>query len=165
MHFTFKEVGSRISNWGRWGSNDEKGTLNFVTPATVLAAAKCIRTGRCFELSIPLSSDGPNTGQGNRVNPIHLMNILPPDFETADGIAISDDYVIMPLQSGTQWDGLAHVGYDEYLYNGVRVSTISALGGCSAMPSTRACRAWWAGECCSTSPGSTGRSGCRPGTE
>ena len=35
-----------LSNWDRWGSEDELGTLNFITPATRLAAAALIRTGR-----------------------------------------------------------------------------------------------------------------------
>jgi kynurenine formamidase len=40
----------------------------------------------------------------------------------------SDDYVVMPLQAATQWDGLAHVYYDDVLYNGVPSSAISAAG-------------------------------------
>jgi hypothetical protein len=34
-----------LSNWGRWGKADELGTLNLVTPATRLAAAKLVREG------------------------------------------------------------------------------------------------------------------------
>lgn len=39
-----------LSNWGRWGPDDELGTLNFITPATRLAAAALIRTGRVVAL-------------------------------------------------------------------------------------------------------------------
>jgi len=28
----FREVGQRLSNWGRWGPEDERGTVNFITP-------------------------------------------------------------------------------------------------------------------------------------
>jgi hypothetical protein len=30
-------------NWGRWGSDDEIGTLNFLTPKEILSAIKCVR--------------------------------------------------------------------------------------------------------------------------
>ena len=62
MPFPFKERGKRLSNWGRWGADDERGTLNFLTPEVTRAATASIRSGRCFELSIPLGSDGPQTG-------------------------------------------------------------------------------------------------------
>ncbi len=35
-----------LSNWGRWGEDDQLGTLNFIIPHTRLAAAALIRTGR-----------------------------------------------------------------------------------------------------------------------
>jgi kynurenine formamidase len=128
---TYKETGRSLSNWGRWGDDDERGTLNFVTPELVRAAAGSIRSGRAFELSIPVGGEGPPRAgsKGNRVNPVHLMNILPPDLATPDGMAVTDDYIIMPLQSGTQWDGLAHVGYDGELYNGVPTDTVGAVSG------------------------------------
>ena len=133
MAFDFRSVGRQLSNWGRWGDADEKGTLNFLTAETVLAAKDSIRDGRVFELSIPISGDGPRTdrGRGNRANPIHLFNILPGDLTTPDGATVADDYIIMPLQSGTQWDGLAHVGYDGFFYNNVPVGSVTALGGAS----------------------------------
>jgi kynurenine formamidase len=45
-----------------------------------------------------------------------------------DGGGFTDDYIFMPLQCATQWDGLAHVFYDELCYNGVPASTITARG-------------------------------------
>ena len=44
-------------------------------------------------------------------------------------MCIADDYIMMPLQSVTQWDGLGHVGYDELLYNGYPASSITTLEG------------------------------------
>ena len=38
---TVREWGRRYSNWGRWGSEDELGALNFITPGRVLAACSC----------------------------------------------------------------------------------------------------------------------------
>jgi len=129
--FPFKEQGKRLSNWGRWGADDERGTLNFLTPEVTRAATASIRSGRCFELSIPLGSDGPQTGYGGRVNPVHLLNMMPSDFKMDDGMCVADDFIMMPLQCATQWDGLCHVGYDGLFYNGVPAGTITAYSGAS----------------------------------
>ena len=32
-----KELAARVSNWGRWGDDDQRGTLNFITPDAVQA--------------------------------------------------------------------------------------------------------------------------------
>src|SRR5688572_238682 len=42
----------RLKNWGRWGKNDEIGTLNFVTPADVVAAAGLVRKGKVISLAL-----------------------------------------------------------------------------------------------------------------
>lgn len=129
---TFAEVGRRLSNWGRWGAADERGTLNHVTPERVLAASRSIRSGKVFELSLPLGRVGPQVNGGVRNNPIHVMTILPGDIDSPDGLTVADDMITMPLQCATQWDGLAHVGYDDLTYNNVQAShTITAMNGAS----------------------------------
>ena len=47
--------------WGQWGEDDELGTLNYVTPERVAAAAKHVRIGQIIALGIPLGSSGPQT--------------------------------------------------------------------------------------------------------
>ena len=37
---------NRVSNWGRWGADDERGTLNFITPDVVKRAAGLVRARR-----------------------------------------------------------------------------------------------------------------------
>ncbi|EFC86786.1 hypothetical protein FrEUN1fDRAFT_0037 [Parafrankia sp. EUN1f] len=49
----------RVCNWGRWGSEDELGTLNHISPASVARAGTLIRQGKMFSLSVPLDSYGP----------------------------------------------------------------------------------------------------------
>jgi kynurenine formamidase len=126
---SFKEIGKRLSNWGRWGDDDERGTLNLIRPEHVVAAAQCVRSGQVFELSIPLGSSGPQMGGGWRINPVHLMTLVPADMETPDKVRFSDDYLFLPLQSATQWDSLAHVSYDDHLYNGFPASSVTAIAG------------------------------------
>jgi hypothetical protein len=46
-----------LSNWGRWGAEDELGTLNFVTPAKRLAAARLVRDGVSVTCAQPIVTD------------------------------------------------------------------------------------------------------------
>ena len=83
----FKVIGDRLSNWKRWGADDQRGTLNFITPDKVVTASRCVKTGRLFELSIPLGADGPQTGLGGRVNPLHFLTVMPTDdLKLGDGL-------------------------------------------------------------------------------
>ena len=57
-----------------------------------------------------------------RTNPIHTMLRTGTDAYSGvldkRGIRAADDMVMMPLQCGTQWDGLGHVFYENYMWNG-----------------------------------------------
>lgn len=114
-----RALAKRVSNWGRWGQDDERGTLNLVTPEVLLRAAGCVRQGRLFSLGLALGADGPQTGTVvGRFNPQHYMTAIGAPFGTPGGFHYSDDVIVMPLQCATQWDSLAHVHYDGLLYNG-----------------------------------------------
>ena len=68
------EATQKLKNWGRWGKEDQIGTLNHVTPEDIVKAASLIRSGKVFALGIPLDRTGPQTGLfGGRFNPIHQM--------------------------------------------------------------------------------------------
>ena len=125
---TFRELGRELSNWGRWGADDQIGTLNLVRPAHVRAAAAEVRTGQVFQLSIPIGADGPQNGLGGRLNPVHLMSMQPGDWDP-HGLQVADDWIIMPLQSGTQWDALSHIAYDDKLYNGYPAADVGTRAG------------------------------------
>ncbi|HJQ82966.1 MAG TPA: cyclase family protein [Candidatus Binatia bacterium] len=124
-----RELARTVSNWGRWGADDERGTLNFVTPDVVRGAAACVRRGDVFSLGLAFGADGPQIGQGGRVNPIHLMSAIDGRLGAdPDGPRYADDFITMPLQCATQWDSLAHVWYDGRLYNDRPASSIGAAG-------------------------------------
>jgi kynurenine formamidase len=123
------EIASRVSNWGRWGVDDERGTVNFITPDAVRHAAACVRRGVVFSLGLDLGADGPQFGQAGRVNPLHIMTATDgPMSADPAGPRYADDVVVMPLQCATQWDSLAHVHYGGRLYNGHPASSITAGG-------------------------------------
>ncbi|MBV9996353.1 MAG: cyclase family protein [Caulobacteraceae bacterium] len=124
-----RALGRRLSNWGRWGPQDEKGTLNLITPERIQAAAALVRRGEVFSLALPLDEHGP--APTGRFNPIHRMTRYRgegPSGERFPHHSSSDDLAILALQSSTQWDALAHVWYDDKLYNGFPADTINAGG-------------------------------------
>jgi kynurenine formamidase len=123
----FREVGKRLSNWGRWGKEDERGTVNLITPECVVAASQLIKRGAIFDLGIPFDGSGPQPG-GGRINPVRLMSETGAQQNFPGAFHYADDYVFMPLQSASQWDGLAHVYYDDQLYNGFPASDVGPYG-------------------------------------
>ncbi len=136
---TVRELGRRHSNWGRWGSDDERGTLNLVAADAVVAAARLVRAGRAISMALPFDESGPQTGAFNRFNPIHLMTRDGADALVGSSVRDfyggvdrhfrgTDDIVIMPLQCGTQWDALSHVVFDDCIYNGYGADLVSSRG-------------------------------------
>ena len=123
----FRTIGRRVSNWGRWGTDDERGTLNHVTPERLVAAAGLVRQGKVFDLGIPFDRHGPQPGS-NRINPMRLMVETAAQELPQGAIRWADDYVFMALQSASQWDALAHVYYDGQLYNGYPASEVDTHG-------------------------------------
>ncbi|MGC4956296.1 cyclase family protein [Actinomadura citrea] len=123
----FRRVGAEVSNWGRWGAEDERGTTNLITPREIVRAARSVRKGAVFDLGIPLGADGPQAFPG-RINPLHMMTETGARQEYPGGAKWSDDYVVMPLQAGTQWDAFAHVWYDGLLYNGFGEDAVGPHG-------------------------------------
>src|SRR4051812_8386635 len=127
----FHELARKINNWGRWGDDDQLGTLNLVTEDVVRRAAGCIRTGKRFSLALPLS-EAEGIQQGwvpGRINPVRTMAQIN-HAVTGDPSVFcsSDDVVVMGLQAATHWDGLAHVSYEGKLYNGYAADTVTAAG-------------------------------------
>ena len=55
-------MGARLSNWGRWGIDDELGCINFITKEARSHAGRLVRTGKSFSLSLPLDRNGPQPG-------------------------------------------------------------------------------------------------------
>jgi kynurenine formamidase len=128
---------SRLKNWGRWGSEDEIGTLNYTGPEDIVAAARLVTKGKVISLALPYDSNGPQGYKANypplgRFNPIHLMIRTGTDAYSGcldrRGIRTTDGIVIMPLQCGTQWDGLSHVLFGNEMWNGYDCRNVSSFG-------------------------------------
>lgn len=127
----FHELAARVSNWGRWGDDDELGTVNLIDAAARARGAAAVRTGKAFSLAVRLDQSSPQVGSiPGRVNPLRTMTMLNAQYGgSADAACFNDDVVTMGLQAATHWDALAHVSYDGQLYNGFPASSVTAEAG------------------------------------
>lgn len=136
---TVRSLIERHGNWGRWGDDDELGTLNLVEPRHIVAASSLVKRGVSISMALPYDDDGPQTGNLGRFNPIHLMIRDGSDAITGASIRDfyggvdkhfrgTDDIIIMPLQSGTQWDSPGHVVFENTIYNGIGAEWVSSKG-------------------------------------
>lgn len=128
-----RATAERCKNWGKWGPDDEIGTLNYVTPEMIVAAGRLIRKGKSFSLGLNFDRNGPQRGLwGNRFNPIHTMLATGTDAvagtQDKGGLRYADDSVSMPLQCGTQWDALGHIFYDDKMWNGYDAALVDSGG-------------------------------------
>lgn len=134
-----RALGQACSNWGRWGPEDQLGTLNLVQPPDIVRAASLVRTGRVVSLSIALDESGPQHPGSGRPNPMLFMTVDGRDFMSGPGtpeerdrrrgfLQNADSVVILPLQSSTQWDGLAHVFFEQQMYNGFSAGQVTSRG-------------------------------------
>jgi kynurenine formamidase len=113
-----RRIGEQVSNWGRWGAEDQRGALNLIGPEQIVRAARLVRKGTVISLGIPFDADGPIPDGTDRHNPLHLMTELGRTPRVRGEFRYTDDWITMPLQAATQWDALAHVVLDGELYNG-----------------------------------------------
>ncbi len=120
-----KTLAASVSNRGRWGADDRRGTLNLIDEAAVLRGIAAVRTGTVFSLAIPFDEGGPQWGAiAGRINPTRKMLAINESYTgDNDDFCTSDDSFEMGAQSATHWDALGHVGYGDELYNGVPSST------------------------------------------
>jgi kynurenine formamidase len=132
-----RAAAERLKNWGRWGAEDQVGTLNLTRPEDIVAAARLVQKGKVMSLALAYDGKGPQGGKTNypalgRFNPIHVMTRTGTDAYSGvldhRKIRASDDILIMPLQCGTQWDGLGHIFYGDHMWNGYDCRTVSSAG-------------------------------------
>jgi kynurenine formamidase len=132
-----RDAAEKYKNWGKWGSNDEIGTLNHTRPEDIVAAARLVKKGKVISLALNFDSNGPQGAKSKypsmgRINPVHTMLRTGTDAYSGvldhRGIRAADDMVVMPLQCGTQWDGLGHVFYENSMWNGYDCREVTSNG-------------------------------------
>lgn len=124
----FDALFQSVCNWGRWGQDDERGTLNYITPATVAAAAALVRSGRSVSMSIPLNT---TAGPDNPNPVIHYMSTTHDvDVGAGDYLRFATDFLGIQFHGDchTHIDALCHVAYKGQLYNGRPASLVTSRG-------------------------------------
>ena len=111
------------SNAGRWGADDERGTLNYITPDVVVEAIRTVSAGRVLSLGHVLDT----TASAKNPDPmIHRMLFA----GYADSIGALDSIEIAPHGFGvTHLDAIAHVFFEGVAYNGRAAADVVAAGG------------------------------------
>jgi kynurenine formamidase len=106
-------TGERMA-WELFGPDDELGCLNFLTPEVVRTAAGLVSSGERVSLNLPIGL--PKSLFWTTQRKLH-----PLEHKITVTRRNRDDHLNnFFLQSGTQWDGFAHVRYREYGYYGGR---------------------------------------------
>ena len=123
----FDELFQAVNNWGRWGSDDDRGTLNYIRPEHVRKAAGLVRSGRSVSMAIPINKTaGPDNP---RPATHHMVQTF--DYRSDLGEPLfSADYLGSECHGDchTHIDALCHIGYQGKLYNGKPVSVVTSHG-------------------------------------
>jgi kynurenine formamidase len=121
-----------LSNWGRWGADDELGTLNLITEYNRVVAGACVRTGTVHSLALELRGDLPQPAGSGRPNAQHVMTATGIDAAAQDDtVGYADDTLSIAVHGATHWDALAHVFHRGFMYN-ERPSTAVTSAGATA---------------------------------
>src|ERR1700741_2799638 len=123
----FDTMFEQIKNWGRWGEDDELGTLTYITPEMVAAAARLVRKGRCVSMAIPINKQA---GPDNPNPAVHLMSLMHDIPISKSGLSFGMFYLAMPSHGDahTHVDALNHVAYKGKLYNGKSAELLTSRG-------------------------------------
>ena len=128
---------TELSNWGRWGDDDQLGALNLITPAKRVEAAQLVETGQVVSMARDMTIerlDDPASTSANR------PPVLAGSVRNVFGIDTDNGYFWeryeIEYHGGlvTHLDAFCHVAYNGKVYNGRDFEDVASLeDGCSAM--------------------------------
>jgi kynurenine formamidase len=111
----------KVKNWGRWGADDELGTLNLITPAKRREAAALVRAGLSVGLAHPPITDkAPDVGSPFE----HAMN---------RGFTTDTYRVSYHGYAHSHLDTLCHILYKDQTYNGYARADVNTERGCTKL--------------------------------
>lgn len=118
----FEAIFKQVSNWGRWGKDDEVGTMNLVTDAKRKQAAGLVKIGKAVSLAHTLitepAADTPNA-PGTSLGPFDM---------TGGGTTFKYAF---HSTTHSHVDALCQFDYQGELYNGVKISEVKSPKGCT----------------------------------
>ncbi len=131
----FDEIFEAVKNWGRWGPDDRLGTLNFITPDMVRAAAALVRSGRHVTMAIPMNKAA---GPDNPSPVIHHV-VQGHDIDIGSGtLTFATDYLGIAFHGDchTHMDALCHIAYKGRVYNDRPALEVMTSTGATALDVT-----------------------------
>jgi len=124
-----EEIFEKSKNWGRWGTDDQAGALNLITPAKRAAAAKLVRTGEIVSCARELPV------QPNAENPTPALHMMVMAGDACDatgvpGLETAMDFVGVAFHgmAVSHIDALCHVFVRGRMYNGFPASDVKSIG-------------------------------------
>jgi kynurenine formamidase len=111
---------TELSNWGRWGKDDQMGALNLITPAKRKQASALVREG----VAVSLARDANEQKDVDNPNPYErtVFGLGPAGVQ--DRFAVSFHGL-----SHTHMDALAHRFFDGRMYNGIPADEVTEAQG------------------------------------
>src|SRR5215813_12327673 len=115
---------TELTNWGRWGKDDELGTLNLVTPAKRKAAAALVKEG----LSVSLASNAYTEKSVDVPCPVEWAMVTASPAGATDRVG----YPCIHGAGTTHLDSFAHRFFDGKMWNGYPVAELVTMQGGAA---------------------------------
>jgi kynurenine formamidase len=120
------ELLQKVSNWGRWGTDDQRGALNYISNEKRAAAARLVRTGATVSLALPLAT---RAARDNPAPVTHLMIRSGKVGHPLGSWGCADYFAIEPHGlATTHLDALCHHFYDGKMYNGFDYTEVDFQG-------------------------------------
>src|SRR4051794_4355870 len=122
----FQAIFDRCSNWGRWGPDDERGTLNLITPEQRIRAASLVREGVTVSCAHPINT----VGDAENISPANHFVVRGGDV--ADGVEFTstgDHLAVSPHGlAHSHLDALCHFFWQGKMYNGRPIAMVTSIG-------------------------------------
>ncbi|CRM14920.1 Putative cyclase [Pseudomonas sp. 31 E 6] len=134
-------LGDAPSNWGRWGAEDEVGSLNYLTAQEVMRGVAHIKTGSVFTLQRMIGDPAGDPVWPGRTPAERTMVLDESSWDNdhgpcyPGGLHYADDKIDAFLQGSTQYDALGHLWYGGKIWNGYDArTTVGGLDKASVAP-------------------------------
>ena len=118
-----------LSNWGRWGDDDERGVLNLITAEKARQAGALVQTGETVSLAHPIAR---RPGEASR--PVDTNGALTNRFLVQGDFLFERQEIAYHGLNLSHFDALCHVSHNGKLYNGFDFAeVVTEDGGCSRL--------------------------------
>ncbi len=122
----FEKLLKQVSNWGRWGADDQKGATNLITPAVRRRALGLVRDGESYSMA----HDAEFQRGPDNTTPVVSKMIATGVAARDTGPANTGDSFFMQYHgyAHTHMDSFCHFLYDGKMYNGFSKDEVTENG-------------------------------------